>query len=135
MPVRHPLDCALSNLKSGHVRQFENLNRVSSPESVLEAILFELHWFLDLESRFPGRFFYFFQELNKDVLVKLAHFLAVEADERWCDNALRIYDVRSPYRHGKRLIDFYENRVQRMFADRPHICEMLLRFTADDRHA
>ena len=57
MPIRNPLDCAVSNIKTGHAALFEGLGSAASEAAVVEAILDEIRWFADLRAQHPDRFF------------------------------------------------------------------------------
>jgi hypothetical protein len=59
MPIRNPMDCARSNLLTGHVGLFGRQLDHPSDEDVLELVLDEILWFKELESAVPDRFFIF----------------------------------------------------------------------------
>jgi len=132
LPVRNPLDCAMSNLKRGHVRHFTNLNRESSMEEVTTEILREFLWFLRLKEKYPTRFFFFFEhDFGTDTLRDMAGFLGIEPDEQWCKNSLAVFEVKSSYEHSEDLRDFYNNLVRERFSSYPEFSEKLLHFTRE----
>lgn len=129
MPVRNPLDCTASNLRTGNVRFIRYRRKGSSAEEVLESILEELRWFKDLEARYPGRFFSFCSyEVNRVTLRRMAEFLGLEPCEDWVANALEAFDVRSRYRHAESLVSFFRQSVARLFTAYPDFSEKLMRF-------
>jgi hypothetical protein len=129
LPVRNPLDCAVSNLRRGHVKFFEGANRSTPVEQVVEMILDELLWFENLRVQYPTRFFAFFEyEFNRETLVELAQFLELAPLEEWCSNAIAAFDNQSTYRHSNDLLSFYGEHVQDKFSAHPMFRNKLLRF-------
>jgi hypothetical protein len=129
MPIRNPLDCAKSNLKTGHAYRFANVNRSSSIEEVLLAVLNEIHWFARYKEMFPNRFFYFFEHsISRNMLEDLTKFLMLDKDETWLRNAESVMISKSTYEYDKILIDYYQENVERLFSDLPDLKEQLLQF-------
>lgn len=84
MPIRNPLDCAVSNLKTGQVTQFINLDKSSTVSEVMLEILKGIHWFASHKKDHEDRFFYYFgHSLNRQMILRLAAFLGLDADEAW----------------------------------------------------
>lgn len=133
-PVRNPLDCAVSNLKTGHFRRFEGLDRRATLPQTLEAVLREFAWFLDLHDAFPDRFFYFYENEDiQQVAVSLARFLRVEPDPDWLEDVRTVYEVESSYQHAPDVVDRYTSLVKKQFANRPSTVEALLSFTGPEQ--
>lgn len=131
IPVRHPLDCASSCLKTGHARLFAELARNSRPsvEEVMNAILREYAWYLELLAPFPDRRFFLFESEFDAVTVKrLAAFLQVEPLEEWCRLALEAFHIDRSYNHPPALVEQYRSAVAREFATAPDFAAKLLRF-------
>ena len=129
MPVRNPLDCAKSNLKTGHAYRFNDINESSGIEDVVKAILKEFHWFATYKRRFPDRFFYYFENsISYEMIENLADFLKLEKDKDWLLNARSAMVTVSGYKHDKTLIDFYRKAVEKQFADMNDLQEKLLSF-------
>jgi hypothetical protein len=129
-PIRNPLDCAISNMKTGHVKILENITSRSSEIEVTKAVLDEIHWCAELHDKYPDRFFYYFEhEIAKETLVRLAAFLRIPPDERWIRNALSVMKIKKPYRHKADLTAFYQEYVMRQFAEFPVLQQGLLLFT------
>lgn len=129
LPIRHPLDCAVSNLNTGHVNRFRGLNRNSSIFEVAHAILDEIFWFADLKKRFANRFFYFFEhEISREMLVDLAGFLQLEPNEVWIANALSVMKIKSGYNHDSKLLRFYRDYINDKSSRFPDLSKGLLSF-------
>jgi hypothetical protein len=108
MPIRNPMDCAKSNIKTGHHLLFPEIDSESTKEDVLSAILRQISWYADLKSRFPDRFFHFFEyDLSRSMLGRLASFLEVKEDSTWENRALSIMKSTSHYDHAKDFVSFY----------------------------
>jgi hypothetical protein len=130
MPIRNPLDCAESNMRTGHMLIFPNLNPASSFEEVLDSIMKELLWFLDLQKKYPERFFYYFEnDFNQNVLISLANFLRIYPDIQWINNAFAIFKIKKPYIHDSNKIKFYKDLVERYFLGYPGAFKKLLLFS------
>ncbi len=134
MPVRNPLDCAVSNSKTGHVQHFKDLRSDAPIEAILDAFLREYAWFVRLEEQFPRRFFSFHQdEVDAEMLRGLARFLELDATRTWIEDALEIYDVTGKYTHSGELVGRYESMVRLHFDWSPDRRERLLRFAGEQR--
>lgn len=129
LPIRNPLDCAASNLKTGHAARFSGLDAQASIEDVLLAILNEFHWFVLWRNRHPDRFFHYFAyEFGARVVCDMTRFLGLEADEPWCAKAASVFRKGEPYPHSGRLRDFYRSAVSNRFRRHPEFAAKLLQF-------
>lgn len=116
LPVRNPLDCATSNLKTGLVSTFAGLPRRPSCEQVVSAILDEFLWVAELRQRNPGRFFVYFEHpFTAQTLRAAADFLRLTRDETWIERATAAFAVKSGYCHSASLIAFYRRAVEERF--------------------
>ena len=130
LPIRHPLDCAISNLKTGHVRLFRGLHRASPVFDVVQAILDEIHWFAEYKEKIPDRFFYYFEhEISREMLIDFAAFLNLDPNETWLSDALSVMKTKPNYKHDRELLDFYQKTVHDKFSSFPALSETLLTFT------
>jgi hypothetical protein len=128
MPIRHPLDCAMSNVKTGHAKRFRG-RRSQSVAQVLEAVLFEIADFHVHLQRFPDRYFSFFQyEMDAALLQRLARFLGVTEDPQWLQDAVAACKVKKPYEHEESLVASYRQQVARFFAHDEKLASQLLEF-------
>lgn len=131
MPIRNPLDCAISNLKTGHATRFAGCDKNSTVSEVLLAILREIHWFAAQKKNNPNRFFcYFEHSINREMILDLASFLKLGADEAWVSRALRAMVNKSRYRHEAGLLQLYRKSVEAQFLEFPALAEQLLRFAS-----
>lgn len=130
LPIRNPLDCAVSNMKTGHAKILGNITSRSSEIEVTKAVLDEILWFAELHGKYPGRFFFYFEhEIAREMLVRLAAFLQIPPDETWVRNALSVMQIKKPYQHNASLIAFYQEYLNRQFAEFPVLQQGLLLFT------
>lgn len=129
MPVRNPMDCAKSNKKEGHVRLLCNGNSDTPDTIVLDAIFDEFLWFEELRTKFPDRFFVYFEnEISRQTLLDIAGFLDLENSAEWCDRAIEACEIKSTYGYDVELGNYYRNSVNDKFAGYPEFAEKLLRF-------
>jgi hypothetical protein len=128
LPVRSPLDCALSNVRSGHA---ELLTQSHDVADVLAAVMHELAWFRRLARRHPDRFFSFFAyEWDERLLERLAGFLRLEHDETWVRDALASFHVGGTYDHDDDLVEAYLGLVRREFGEDDEFAGGLERFAS-----
>ncbi len=129
LPIRNPMDCAVSNLKTGHVNRFPGLSKSSPTHEVVQAILDEIFWFAGLQKQYPDRFHHFFEhEISGAMLADLARFLQLEPDETWIANALAAMKINPGYQHDPALVTFYRNYVQKKGANFPEVSKGLMAF-------
>lgn len=129
LPVRNPLDCAVSNLKTGHVSRFSGLDVRAPIERVVLAILDEFRWCLELRDGHPDRFLSIFaHEFTPSTLRGLARFLELDADEGWCESSIEVFESKGQYHHSDSLREFYANAVRERFSGYPEFAGQLLVF-------
>jgi len=128
-PIRNPLDCAMSNFRTGYGKRFSDLKNYSL-EDILEKIIEDLLWFIRLKDQYPQRFFYFFEdEVNSDFLFELANFLKLNPESQWIEDSLKVMDIReSSYEYPKDLIDQYKRLTNSYFKNYPVLLNSLARF-------
>jgi len=125
LPVRNPLDCTISNCKTGHVKEFKGISSISVG-AVLEEILKEFHWFLRLEHEYPHKFFHFFEdEFHEDMLIKLAGFLGLESEDRWIKDSLRCIDIKHSYEYNPEWVETCHRLCRVYFADHQEFLDHL----------
>jgi hypothetical protein len=134
LPVRDPIDCAVSNLERGHVKFFRRFPRLtpSSPvEEVVDAVLNEIAWFVDLREKSgrPERFFLYFEhEIGKEVLERMLRFLGLSHDEPYLTAAVHAFRAEGARRKEPRIVERYADQVTQKFGRYPEIQDALLRF-------
>lgn len=125
LPVRHPLDCAISNIKNQHVRAILDRMETDLP-TVVAAVLDVLAWALDKADARPERFFVFTEGQPPQALVPaLGDFLNLEADERWLEDGQAAFAVRPKTRDAAQLVMF-EALAREKLARWPAILDRLL---------
>ena len=125
LPVRHPLDCALSNIAKLHVMAILDRMETDLP-TVLDAVLDVLAWGLERADRWPDRVFVFTEgQAAETMLPKLRAFLSLEADDRWLEDAVKAFDVRPKTRDPEQL-ELFRARAKVKLARWPWVLERLL---------
>jgi hypothetical protein len=131
LPIRHPIDCATSNVRTGHVRVFEGLDRSTTVEDALAAVVKEIAWFRRLQRQHPHRFHHYFgYDAPAPVLHGLAGFLDLDAPEQWLRAGTQAFQVGAQYEHSQALVDCYRNLVGETFTDDPEFSQGLLAFVS-----
>jgi hypothetical protein len=130
MPVRNPMDCATSNLKTNLHKRIKGIGENPSFDEVLNVVLNELFWFETLRQTYPDRFFYFFEHsFSRETLMELADFLDLSEDENWVANASAAMVFQSHYQYDRAILDHYEDLVKRKFSPYPELIRQLLIFS------
>jgi hypothetical protein len=133
LPVRNPIDCAISNLETGHVAFFDRsrgLSAASPLEDVVAGVLDEIAWFLALREssgRAENFFLYFEHEVGRDVLERMLDFLDLPRDETYLAAAADAFKVSGNAR-AARPVDGYAGAVKAKFERYPAIRDALLKF-------
>jgi hypothetical protein len=94
LPVRQPLDCALSNIRTGKSQTL--LARASDAlPDVLDAVLAAIVWVLKQRDRWPERFYVFTEKADaRDVALGLARFLRLPSDAQWTEDFTAAFQPR-----------------------------------------
>jgi hypothetical protein len=134
LPIRNPIDCAISNLRNGQVvffAPFHGISPASAIEDVVGAVLDEIAWFVTLQetSGRPDNFFLYFEyESGPRVLAKMLTFLGLPHDEMYLAAAIEAFKVSGGRRKDDRIVNLYAEQVRQKFARRPELREALLEF-------
>jgi hypothetical protein len=134
LPVRNPIDCAISNVRRGHVRllaRHHALSPESSMEDVVGAVLDEIAWFAALResSRCPERFFVYFEhEIGRSVLEGMLAFLGLPADPDYLAAATKAFKADRASPKEPRLVSRYAEMVREKFSRQDDIRNRLLQF-------
>jgi hypothetical protein len=125
LPIRHPLDCAISNIKNHHVLAI--LGRMESDvQTVVEAVLDVLAWSLEQADRKPDRFFILTEgQPATDILPALGAFLGLAPDQRWLNDSTAAFAVRPKVRDPA-LMDGFRRAAEARLARWPAIRDRLL---------
>jgi hypothetical protein len=126
MPVRHPLDCAKSNVKTGHAKRISGADP-NDVASVLDRIVEVIGWFGALMERYPDRFFMFFQ--NDDpmsIADGLVRTLELSEDAQWRQALMTAFDIRGEkYEWPPELLDAFDQSVGRHLAEQPDVARKI----------
>lgn len=115
-PVRNPMDCAKSNLKTGHAEIFGNIKGKPDIYSVISSILTEYKWFEEQQLQFQEHFLMFSEKnMNKEKLQDIARFLNLPEDKKWISDSLDVFDIKKSYKHDDKIIEHYSNELNRIF--------------------
>ena len=122
MPVRNPVDCALSNVRTGHAKRIPGVD----PEDVVDvlgAVVEELGWFARLARRYPDRFLLFFQdERPEGVCDGFLSLLELPDDEQWRSAVSQVFDTTgTPYEHPVELLEACDQATRRHLSDLPDV--------------
>lgn len=127
-PVRNPMDCARSNLGTGHWRHLVAKDEARF-EPVLARILEALRWFRTRERAMPDRFWSFTEaELGEGFLERFATFCRLPESATWREDAPSTIAVATRSRHPDEIRDLYARLAAETFADDPEMRGRLERF-------
>jgi hypothetical protein len=115
LPIRNPIDCAISNFKLGYHKAGSFERRLlyesipsDSLEGMLEFIVRSHTWCLRFAESYPDRFFVFSQsDVDNEFFARLAQFLDIEAIDTWIKDCIKISDFKESYAHDEELIARY----------------------------
>jgi hypothetical protein len=122
LPVRNPMDCAMSNVKTGHAERVTASSEHAQTE-MLEWILENLAWFAALERQYPERFFSFYEDDPPATIGQgLAALLELDPDERWSESLPLAFTVNErAYGHTAEMYSTFESAMQCHFRDLPDL--------------
>ncbi len=125
MPIRNPLDCAMSNYRLGHYKHFPEVN--GQPiEKVVDFFVELVAWFLDNRAKHPDNFFCYFQsEFDRQTLLDLAAFLKSPADETWINSCLESRLKGKPYEYAPGMVDSYRASIKKHLGAHPEAAATL----------
>ncbi|MBD3226348.1 MAG: hypothetical protein GF313_16585 [Caldithrix sp.] len=128
LPIRNPLDCAISNIKTGHANLFYDTDP-TDVRQVVDAVLDEIRWVLELKERFPERFFvYTEKQFDADVLREMATFFSLPIDEQWIKDAMNSFKIKKTYIYENEWIDHYLKSLNQHLRNHPQMMEILKAF-------
>jgi hypothetical protein len=115
LPIRHPIDCAISNfrLRYHRARSFERRLLYDgipndSVEGMLEFIVRSHAWNLRNAASYPDRFFVFTQtDIDREFFPRLAQFLDMSADSTWIRDCVKISEFKESYPRDDELVARY----------------------------
>jgi hypothetical protein len=129
LPIRNPLDCAMSNQNTGMSNIFHHINPNSTYQEILKSVLDNFLLFFNYQKKLSSNFFHYYQHsFNESTLKEFCNYLDLPFDERWKKDVLDIYNIKESYPHKKEDIEFYKEYVSTNFKDFPDEMENLLQF-------
>jgi hypothetical protein len=132
MPIRNPLECALSNRRRPEGKLLVADSKFSL-EAILESILRQVAWIMELYDANPDQFFFYYEsELDHKILSSLANFLDLELDEAWIQDSLSTYEPKPRSIYDRTLLDHYFSLLQTLFEKHPEAKEKLAKFAVSD---
>ena len=127
LPIRQPLDCAASNLKTNKVSLLQKGN-MTDKISFLKALFEEYLWFLTWMKKYPDRFFYFTETtFNSVTISKLGNFLTLVPDPEWEKIVLPLFKVKKNYDHTTEEMKAAMELTDRCFSEFPEFKEDMKR--------
>lgn len=127
MPIRSPLDCAMSNLRTRHQTRVMRLPQHNFA-SVLESILFTFAQWFEMKSSYPARFFDFFAfKADRNTFFQMAQFLKIDASPAWLDNMESVFQIRPSHPVREEMRKTYESLIEKHLGRYPEVCATLLK--------
>jgi hypothetical protein len=127
LPVRHPIHCARSNLRTGHARHLVARGERTLP-AVLERILDIVRWACTQPELGEDRLMLLWEhEWSEGTLSALCRFCRIDDDPGWRRDTLSALPIRER-RAEPDDEDLYRDLVRQKFADLPAIEAKLLAF-------
>ncbi|MBP7001354.1 hypothetical protein [Amaricoccus sp.] len=127
-PVRNPMDCARSNMRTGHWRYL--VAEGAGFDAVLRKILELLQWFRRQERARPDRFLSFTEtEIDAGFPERIAAFSNLPAPASWAvDDAPKAIEVVQRSAHAPEVVARYAELVADLFGDDPEMRRRLEQF-------
>jgi hypothetical protein len=128
LPIRNPLDCAVSNAATRHGRYLAS-GRHRTPEGLIDPIVREIRIFCDSAAHQPDSFFSFVEgDEPRKTFGGLAAHLGLEAHDAWLDLVELTWDIGSAYDHDDGLKQRYRSSVEYHLEPYPELRARLLAF-------
>lgn len=118
-PVRNPLDCANSNIKTGKYKLFGNGTKAELKD-VMNKIFEHYLFFLTLEKKYPSKVYFIYEnEINPQSISALCSFLNVSEEKKWKETMLSNFKINTSYSHSAELLNWTNNTLEQKFNDYP----------------
>ncbi|MDA1330715.1 MAG: hypothetical protein O3B43_06595 [Chloroflexi bacterium] len=132
LPIRNPLDCALSNFKIKNARVTINAETL---EQTLNEVMEIFTWGLKAHQAHPDKVFVLYQdEINPATLGRLANFLQVPPNKQWTKDFLYLFRIGKSKPHSPNLLRYYKDLVNKSLSWSPEDEKKMLAF-ADSAQA
>jgi hypothetical protein len=126
LPVRHPLDCAQSNVRTGHAHGIGGVDP-TDVAGVLDRIVEAIGWFGTLMQSYPDRFFMFFQNDDlSDIADGLVRTLELSDDPRWREALVAAFEIQgTKYDWTPELYRSFDESVARHLGSLPDVASRI----------
>ena len=129
LPIRNPLDCAVSNQKTNLALIFNQISDQSTLQDIIKAILDEFLIYFQNQKKSTSHFFHFYEHtFDKNVLEKFCEYMSLPFEDQWYDDVIKIYNIKPSYNHSPDDINFYKKYVSEIFSEFPIESKQLLKF-------
>ena len=124
MPVRHPFDCAQSNIRTGHAKRIPGADP-TDVASVLVRIVEMIGWFGALVQKYPDRFYMFFQnDAPAAIADGLVRTLELSDDAEWREALNTVFTISGEqYEYPAELYEVFDDSVRQYLAALPDIAK------------
>jgi hypothetical protein len=124
LPVRHPFDCAQSNIRTGHSERIPGADP-TDPASIVDRIVETIGWFGALMQDHPDRFFLFFQNDKPEAIADgFVRTLELTDDRPWRDALDTVFAVKGKeYHHPPELFEALDASVAAHLSELPDIAQ------------
>jgi hypothetical protein len=113
LPIRNPIDCAISNLQTGTMAQVLTGSEKPTFEMCLKTILSEVEWFDKLMIEFPDQMMMFSQnQFNPKGINSLASFLEIDCTDAWQQDVKKAVDLKPSYQVEQPVKDYYISSIK-----------------------
>jgi hypothetical protein len=126
MPVRNPIDCAQSNVRTGNAHSLSGVDP-TDVASVLDRIVEAFGWFGTLMQQYPERFFMFYQNDDPTSICDgLIRTLELDDDPQWREAFVTAFDVQgTEYEPSSEIYASFDESVRRHLGDLPDVAKRI----------
>jgi hypothetical protein len=125
VPVRNPLDCAVSNVRTGHARYLPVAD-AKDVGAVLDAILQELAGFARTAATIPGHVHLFYEDdEGGELFADLGRALGLDPRDDWLDLAAEAWRPENRYEHDAALRARFDRHVATLADELPELAGRL----------
>ena len=111
LPIRNPMDCAISHCKKTNEDPLDDLPRV----------LDTLEWGLELQSRLPQIIDLWEQAFQPDTITNVGQFLHLPPDDRWIADVAKCLVLNKSHKHTESLQKRYREEIELRFASQNEV--------------
>lgn len=128
LPVRSPLDCALSSMTTGHYVHLSRSPLFTKMDVLRKIVDFYAYANRHMEKH-PDLFFILSeQDLNREMLCRLAAFSGLDDDRQWTDTVIEMVKFEKHYEHTAQEWASYKKLVAGRLGSESPLAQALLAF-------